>query len=852
MKLQPLFPGLLFAGTVAALVAMPANADVIQVTGVQLNPTANGLEVLLKTASGTSPQIKTSSDGQTLLIDVSNAQLKLQESQEFRSENPVQGITSVTVTPVSPNAIRVTVTGTQALPKAEVIPSPEGLVVGITAPSATAEATPAPGTPVPETSQGKPEGETQPSTVSTPGAQPDAPTAEEEIEIVATAEQPSERGYRVPEATTATRTDTPLRDVPQSIQVVPQQVLEDQQVVRVEEAVRNVSGVFQGNTAGGATTAYVIRGFEQLSTLQDGFVLSDYGSPETANLERIEVLKGPASVLYGATEPGGLVNLVTKKPLSEPFFEAEFQAGSFGFIRPRLDISGPLNPDKSLLYRLNAAYERSDGFRDFDQDIERVFIGPAATWRISDRTDVTFQLSYLDDKRPLDRGIPAISEGIADIPISRITGEPDDFIQNQQFTAKYELQHRFSENWTLRNAFQYLNEDLTVNNFDPDTLEENDGILSRNQRIIDQLTQSYSLQTNLVGKFATVSIKHTLLLGVDLTHRSRDLDFASNLSTSAPLNIFDPVYNLVPRVSFSEMDLLLSQRTKTDSLGIYLQDQITLTDNLKLLLGGRFDIVDQNIKNNTTAFEPTSSSSTQYNEAFSPRVGIVYQPIKPISLYASYTRSFRPNEQTTFDGSLLEPERGTQYEVGVKGDWLDGRLSTTLSFYQIKKTNVATVDINNPDFVIASGEQRSQGIELDIAGEILPSWKIIASYAYTDSEVTNDNSIPVGNRLNNIPEHSASLWTTYEIPRGGLRGLGFGIGFSFVGEREGDIENTFELPSYFLTNGTIYYRRDNWKAAFIVKNLFDVGYFESSSGVRERGAYPGAPLTILGSISVEF
>ncbi|MEW6496030.1 MAG: TonB-dependent siderophore receptor, partial [Cyanobacteriota bacterium] len=432
------------------------------------------------------------------------------------------------------------------------------------------------------------------------------------------------------------------------------------------------------------------------------------------------------------------------------------------------------------------------------------------------------------------------------------TGEPDDFIQNQQLTAKYQLEHRFSENWTLRNAFQYLNEDLSVSNFDPDTLEENDGILSRNQRGIDQLTQSYSLQTNLVGKFATGSVEHTLLLGVDLSRRSRDLDFASNLSTSAPLNIFDPVYNLVPRVSFSELDLLLSQTTKTDSFGVYLQDQITLTDNLKLLLGGRFDIVDQNINNNPTAFDSTSSSSTQSNNAFSPRFGIVYQPIEPISLYASYSRSFRPNEETTFGGSLLEPERGTQYEVGVKADLLDGRLSTTLSFYQIKKTNVATVDINNPDFVIASGEQRSQGVELDIAGEILPNWKIIASYAYTDAEVTQDNNIPVGNRLRNIPEHSASLWTTYEISRGSLQGLGFGIGFSFVGDRQGDIENTFELPSYFLTNGTIYYRRSNWKAALSVKNLFDVGYLESSSGVRERGAYPGAPLTILGSISVEF
>jgi iron complex outermembrane receptor protein len=830
---------------------MPAKADVVKVTDVRLNPTADGLEVILETASGASPQVNTSSDNQTLLIDLSNAQLNLPGGREFRSENPVQGITSVTVTSLSANSIRVTVTGDRAVPKAQVIPSPQGLVFSVSAPSVAAEATP-----TPETSQTQPDGQTQPSAPSTPGTEPsvpsEAPEVEEEIEIVVTGEQEPEGGYRVDRAVSATRTDTPLRDIPQSIQAIPQQVFEDQQVTRVEEAVRNVSGVFQGNTAGGATTAYVIRGFEQLSTLQDGFILSDYGSPETANLERIEVLKGPASILYGATEPGGVVNLVTKKPLSEPFFEAEFQAGSFGFIRPRLDISGPLNPDKSLLYRLNAAYERSDGFRDFDQGIERVFIGPAVTWNISERTDVTFQLTYLDDKRPLDRGIPVIGVGIADIPISRILGEPDDFIQNQQLTAKYELEHRFSENWTLRNAFQYLNEDLSVSNFDPDTLEENDGILSRNQRGIDQLTQSYSLQTNLVGKFATGSVEHTLLLGVDLSRRSRDLDFASNLSTSAPLNIFDPVYNLVPRVSFSELDLLLSQRTKTDSLGIYLQDQITLSDNLKLLVGGRFDIVDQKIDNNPTAFDSTSSSSTQSNNAFSPRVGIVYQPIEPISLYASYSRSFRPNEETTFDGSLLEPERGTQYEVGVKADLLDGRLSTTLSFYQIKKTNVATVDINNPDFVIASGEQRSQGVELDIAGEILPNWKIIASYAYTDAEVTQDNNIPVGNRLRNIPEHSASLWTTYEISRGSLQGLGFGIGFSFVGDRQGDIENTFELPSYFLTNGTIYYRRSNWKAALSVKNLFDVGYLESSSGVRERGAYPGAPLTILGSISVEF
>jgi len=278
-----------------------------------------------------------------------------------------------------------------------------------------------------------------------------------------------------------------------------------------------------------------------------------------------------------------------------------------------------------------------------------------------------------------------------------------------------------------------------------------------------------------------------------------------------------------------------------------LQDQISFSDNLKLLLGGRFDSFDQrsiDLVSNTTF--------NQERQRFSPRIGLVYQPSEQISLYASYSQSFNPDIfSISADGSPLEPTTGSQYEVGIKGEFFDGRLSTTLAAYEITKENVATTDPDNTDFSIAVGEVRSRGIELDVVGEIADGWNIIASYAYTDAEITEDNFFSVGNRLTNVPENSASLWTTYEIQSGGLQGLGFGAGLFFVGDRQGDLDNSFQLPSYVRTDTAIYYRRDNWRAALNFQNLFNIDYIKSSAGFRES-IYPGEPFTVIGSVAVEF
>ena len=311
--------------TIAESLTPIAQASIIQVTEVRLNPTDAGIEVILTTPDGQLPIPATSISGNALIADIPNAVLSLPDEDKFLATEPAAGIASVSVTNLS-DRVRVTITGTQAPPTAEVRTEEQGFVLSVAS-----------------------------------GAD------EDEIQVLVTGEQDDD--YFVPDASTVTRTDTPILETPQSIQVIPQQVLEDQQVTRLDEALQNSSSVIYNSTDTFSDVNFSIRGFDQAPVLQDGFrQYDDYVEiPEVANIERIEVLKGPSSILYGDIQPGGVINLVTEQSLSEPFYEAEFQAGSFGLIRPQIDISGPLTADERLLYRLNAVYSRRDGFRDFDQ-----------------------------------------------------------------------------------------------------------------------------------------------------------------------------------------------------------------------------------------------------------------------------------------------------------------------------------------------------------------------------------------------------------------------------------------------------------------------------------------------------
>ena len=799
--------------------------EVTEITGIQINPTNEGLEIILETTGGQLVPLILP-ENNNLVVDILDATLALPED-EYRESNPTEGIAEVTLTQVDESSIRLTIRGENQTPSAEVVPSQQNLVLSVT-----------------------------------PGRVTTAQPPDEEIEIIATGEGENENDYYVPNATSATRTDAEIKDIPQSIQVIPQEVIKEQQAIRLEELVTNVSGVISTGNQDGRSTEISIRGFNEAPILRDGFRLYNgnfQGQPEVANLESIEILKGPASVLYGEIEPGGLINLVSKQPLAEPVYNLQLQLGNRELIRPSIDFTGALTESGNLKYRLNALYRSEESFRDYEDGFDRFFIAPTLAWQISENTDVSFSLEYIEDDDPADFGTVIIDGAPADIPPERITNNPDDTIENTFLNTGYSLEHRFNENWRLRNAFRYIANDYNYGGDNEDILalpfeiDEETGILTRTFADQERQEDTFALYTNIDGKFNTGKIKHNVLFGIDLARsESRETtNFDPIPESFAPLDIFNPDYDAIsePDDNIDNIGLFNDNELDTNRLGIYLQDKIDLLDNLILLAGLRYDIADQTLTDNLTDTE-----QSQNNDALTPRVGLVYQPIEQISLYGSYAQSFEPNtEDTTADGDFLEPEEGEGFEFGVKGEIISNRLAATVAYFNITKSNVATEDPENPFSSVATGEQESQGVELDLSGEILPGWNIIASYAYIDAEVSEDNDPEiVGSRLSNIPEHSASLWTTYEIQKGNLQGLGFGIGFNFVGERKGGLPNSFEVDSYFLTNAALFYNRENWQLRLNFDNIFDEEFIEAVGESSVRGVHPGEPFTVRGSIAVQF
>lgn len=782
-------------------------AETVTVTGVRVDPDADGLAITLTTADEKSLQIdatKFRAEGNRLIADIPNAVLALPDAQAFIAENPTPEIATVQVTQPDASSIQVSVTGTNGLPTQEVT-----LRTGAFAYTLN----------------------------------PDVEEPDEEIVVTGT----GQRGYRVPNTTTGSRTDTPIRDLPFSVQVVPQELLQDRQIESLNEALRTVAGVTPDNPSYSAFEGFTIRGFTGRNIIRNGLRDDTNITNRVAvpNIQQIEVLKGPAGALFSQGGPGGTVNIVTKKPLSTPRYTIEGTFGNFDTYSGFVDFTGPLNDSKTLLYRFIAGASSTGTFIDFF-DRRSFLIAPSLTWQISPATRLTFEGEYTGSQQPNARGLPAKGTVLPNIngrlPRNRFIGEPDDNLdENDRYAVRlgYTLEHNFSSNWQLRNAFRATFQNVPQNSLFPSNLLADERTLERGLFSTGNQSQdNYILDTSVVGNFRTGSISHKLLFGVDL---NRDI-YASGSRQFIldPIDIFNPVYG--SRRTFVA-DFPREPLT-TDSLGIYIQDQIDLLPNVKLLLGGRFDIVSQKFD------FADGSESFQQDEAFSPRVGLVYQPTDFLSLYGSYSRSFLQSVGTAFDRTLFEPERGTQYEVGIKADWLDRRLSTTLAFYQINRSNVLTADLINPNFSIQTGEQRSRGIELDIVGEILPGWKITAGYAYTDAEITEDNTFAIGNRINNVPEHAVSLWTTYEIQTGSLRGLGFGVGIFYVGERQGDLDNSFQVPSYTRTDASVFYRRDNFRIGLNLENLFDVEYFEAAESPLR--VYYGAPFTVKGTISWTF
>lgn len=666
----------------------------------------------------------------------------------------------------------------------------------------------------------------------------------------------AESGYKTEEEVSSpTRLPSPIRDIPQSVEVITRKLMDDQRAVRIPDVIRNVSGAFVNQTAGGRQEFINIRGFASgLNIFKNGFrddvTFANRVFRETANLQRIEVIKGPASYLYGRADPSGIMNLITKKPLADSYYAGELIVGSYNLYRPTIDMTGALNDSKSALYRFNGLYESAGSFREGVKS-DRIFLAPSFSWTLGSKTSLLFEGEYMYDNRVIDRGLTAIGRGVAPVPISRFLGDPNRRTEFNQGKATLILLHELSSNWTWRTGFR-----ASAANEGYDSIEQSGNTATNgvtNLSLFSQPTvgQSYYLQNEAIGVFSTGWFEHRLLAGLELGREQLSQTITSQRFGTT--NVFDPTRTFTPTGAvITNFDGVL----RSNFLAPYIVDQVALLHNLKLTLGGRFDVFNQEQVDRGT-------ETNLAQNFFSPMVGLTYQPLKPVTLYANFSRSFAPQlGAITRSGDLIRPATGTQYEAGLKLEPLEGRLFANLALFHIKQRNVATFDPSDPTFrfSLPTGERRSQGFELDVAGRLMPGWDVIATYAYIDAEMIAGDQvlgISAGNTFANVPLHSGSLWTTYTIQSGPLQNLGAGIGFYAAAERLGDLQNSYEMPGYVRTDAALYYRkpeivrRTNLIASLNFRNLLDTQYYEGSRENR-REIYPGVPFTVLGTLRLEY
>lgn len=656
---------------------------------------------------------------------------------------------------------------------------------------------------------------------------------------------------------TATRTDTPIMETPFSVQTVPQQILRDQQAIRLDTAAQNVSGVIQVPTNGGLSDGFLIRGFASQSIYRNGVFMPDAlggGTTrrEMANIEQVEILKGPGSILFGRADPGGIINTVTKQPLATPYYSLQQQIGTFDFYRTAVDATGPVTKVDTLLYRMNLSYENAGSFRDFI-DRESIFFAPTLRWNISPRTQITAELEYQNFNEKPDSGIPSLGSRPAPVPRNLALHEPlnNKNKGDRQFYG-INWSHEFNDNWSINHRlsaelFDFAVKGLFYNSAAPD------GSIDRFfNNAPSTVSNRYQSSINLIGNVTTGMLQHTLLFGYDYFFFEDRIN--GNCCAAAPaFNILNPSYMMAAPVLDPTDNFRVGYKQSWH--GAYFQDQIKLPYNFHILAGFRYD--------NAVSRDTVLGLTTSADDRFSPRGGLLWQPMPWLSLYGSYTENFgASNTLFNIDGQKLSPQTAQQWETGLKTEFWEGRLRSTLSYFNLTKQGIGVPDPANPTRSRAIGEAETRGIEFDIAGEIMKGLNVIATYTYMPfAKVTRDvgfSGLPgdtgnQGNRLFLAAKHFGSFWATYDFQSSELRGFRIGAGVLGIGEREGNPANTYQLPKYVIGNLMASYRlkvgATRVSAQLNVNNVTGEKYF-NGNGV--SFITPGAPRTVLGSLRIEY
>lgn len=655
-------------------------------------------------------------------------------------------------------------------------------------------------------------------------------------------------------STSATKGVAELRDVPQTVNVVNGSLMKDQGASSMADALRNVPGVTL-NLGDGQRDQFVIRGFSAIGdNFLDGVRDDALYYRDLSNIDRIEIIKGPAAVLYGRGSSGGIINRVSKLPTKRALREVGVQVDSEGQRRATLDLGGALG-DGEHLFRLTGAVEDSETFRDASF-LKRTALAPSVDLKLGGDTRLLLQASYTRDKRPTDFGIPDLNGRPIDVPRETYYGsgnsERDDATTSVMSTATATLTHRIDEAWSLKNTLRYYDYELDRHNTlyasgSLYTLAGGQLMMSRNHAHVRRDERGWFNQFELSQTLATGPVRHHLLYGLELARQDKALNNVSwNNIDTVPL--FNPGGAVPPYAGKTPSSS--ANDTTIDNKALYVQDQMALSEQWKALVGLRYDSYQQR----TTA--PGSTALERTDHEWSPRAGLVWQPTPAQSYYVSVSRSFQPSaEQFQLSAGNVNnaPEMSTNYEVGAKWDLLGGALSAGASLFRLTRDDVKVGDPARPGVSINAGEQRTDGLELSLSGAPAKGWQVYAGYAYLDSETlkstasgganfgTSRITVPYEGRKSALaPRHSGSIWLTRELGQG----WSVGGGVRAQSSQYATPDNLVRLPGFAVVDAAVLYRGTAYDLTFNIRNLFDRNYWATAHGSVNGFNQPGAPRSL--------
>jgi len=676
--------------------------------------------------------------------------------------------------------------------------------------------------------------------------------------------------FFAPSASSATKTETPLRDLPQTVNVVPRDLFSLQGARSMEDALLNVAGVSPSVGDGQRDQVY-IRGFSaQYDQYLDGVRDEAMYFRDLSNIDRIEVLEGPSAVLYGHGSAGGIVNRISRLPSTTALGSVDMSYGSWDQRRAEFDSGGPLG-SPALTYRLDAAGEDSGGFRD-QYFLQRYHVSASVAWQATPGTRILVQFDYLNDLRLDDLGIPALvgppgsgfSGVVPNIPIGSYYGAPNsfdhDYVRAAVDTATVTLDHQFSPSLTLHDVFRAEHYTLDRNNMLPTGVFLPGGGLftgdldrvwvNRSQRHILRFENDLFNQLETSWKPAASGIDQVILFGLEVGRQGAG---SNSKQFNAPaVALVDPVLTDVP-VGANPASFTFTA-ARADTAGLYLQDQLTFSEQWKALVGVRGDYYEVTQQNKLAPFNRLKS----LNRTVSPRMGLVYEPNHALSLYGTVSQSFSPAAgdgiSTAATTAALAPLKATNYEIGAKQSFLGDSLSATVAFFQLTRDITETNAVTN--LTTTAGEQRSRGVDLVLAGRLTARWSVSVSYELLDPFIIHGGLDSGGILLNGkmpalVPRNSASVYTTFDL------GHGFGVGGGTVsmGGRYTSNDDSVSLPAFTVVNAVVYYRHGRWEARLNCNNLLNHRYWiTAGEGTDYTGqtVMPGAPINLSGSLVWHF